>query len=418
MLCGYVALVFAILGVSGCGGEAESAPPAAPVVTVAKPVVRTETRYIQYIGNTAAVNKVDIVARVPGVLVKQNYELLGEDNKVKRVEIGDVLFEIEHEPYQIAVDTAEADVKRSEALVAAAQATYEGVKQRFDRGAAANIDLVLAEADLRQREAEVLVAQAQLAKAELDLSYTFVRSPIAGEVSRNLVDVGSYVGATGPTVLTRVTQTDPIYVYFDVSETIVQQYIARAMEIGPDTPLPPPPLQLATSANEEDTWPYSGTVDWWDRSVDRSTGSIVVRGRLDNKNGELVPGFVARIRVPFEQMPNTVLVQEEAIGTDLTGKYVLVVVKNEQGQPTVAKQPVTLGIRADDGLRQVEGLTPDAVYIVAGIQKARPGMPVNPQMQETPSKPAAPAPEDPPAPVEAQTPTDQDPPPADEPEGD
>lgn len=371
-------LLAGVFALAGCGGSDQAqGPPPAPMVTVASPVVRDEVQYFEYTGNTKAVNQVDVVARVPGELIKQNYELLGEDNRVTRVEAGTLLFEIEHEPYQIAVDAAKAEVERAKALEKAAQATFENVKKSFDRGAAADVDLTLAEADFRQRVAETKAAQSKLADAELDLSYTYVKSPIAGEVSRNLVDVGTVVGGIGgPAVLTRVTQAKPIYVYFDVSEAIVQKHIARATERGEDYAEEPPPFDLATSADTKGTWSHTGRVDWWDRSVDRGTGTIVVRGVLDNEDGSLVPGLFVRVRAPFEEIKDAVLVREEAIGTDLAGKYVLVVVDGEGGKPTVKKQPVKLLMRADDGLRVVEGLSPDARYIVGGMQRVRPGMAV------------------------------------------
>jgi RND family efflux transporter MFP subunit len=385
-------LYLAILSTTGCGeAPAPQAPPPA-AVTVASPAVKTVTRFNEYTGNTAAINKVDIVARVPGILVKKNYSLLGENNKVSRVEKGDVLFEIEHEPYEIAVATAQAEVKRSEALEAAAKSVYDNIKTSFDRGAASDLDLTKADADFKQRAAERMASEAKLAQAELELSYTYVKSPIAGEVSRDLVDVGTYVGSAGATVLTRVTQVNPIYVYFDVSETIVQKYINRAAARGQEVADNPPPLELATSSDEKGTYSHTGFVDWWDRTVDRGTGTIVVRGVLDNEDGSLVPGLFVRVRVPFEEIEDAVLVREDAIGTDLSGKYVLVVEDDESGyESVVKKQPIQLVMRAEDGLYVVDGLSPDAQYITVGIQKVRPGMVVKPerQSQSTPDKPAA-----------------------------
>jgi len=296
----------AILSTTGCGKEPAAQAPPPVAVTVASPVVQTVTRYHEYTGNTAAINQVDIVARVPGMLVKQNYSLLGEDNRVTRVKAGDLLFEIEHEPYEIAVATAKADLQRAQALESAAKSVYDNVQKSFDRGAASDLDLTKATADYRQRAAERMASEANLAQAELELSYTYVKSPIAGEVSRNLVDVGTYVGGGGPTVLTRVTQVKPMYVYFDISETIVQQYINRAAERGQEVADNPPPLQLATSSDAKGAYSHTGVVDWWDRTVDRSTGTIVVRGVLDNVDGSLVPGLFVRIRVPFEEIPECV----------------------------------------------------------------------------------------------------------------
>lgn len=385
-LCLCLLTMFAVV-VAGCGETQAPAPPPPPAVTVASPVLRSEVRYFEYTGNTAAVNQVDIVARVPGVVVKQNYELLGEDNRVKRVEVGEVLFEIEHEPYEIARDTAQAAVDRAKAVESAAKATFENVKKSFERGAAADVDLTLAEADFKQSAADRRAAEAQLKQAELDLSYTYVKSPIAGEVSRNLIDVGTYVGSGGATVLTRVTQAKPIYVYFDVSEDIVQKHISRATERGGDYAEAPPPIDLSTSADEKGTWSHKGIVDWWDRSVDRGTGTIVVRGKLDNEDGSLVPGLFVRVRAPFEQIDDAVLVREDAIGTDLSGKFVLTVVQNEQNQPVVKKQPIELVMRAEGGLYVVDGLSPDTQYITEGIQKVRPGMVVKAE-QAGEAKPA------------------------------
>ncbi|MEM9346162.1 MAG: efflux RND transporter periplasmic adaptor subunit [Planctomycetota bacterium] len=379
----------------GCGDtpQAESPPP--PAVIVDNPVVQNVTRYHEYTGNTVAINQVDIVARVPGMLVKQNYELLGDDNRVKRVEVDEVLFEIEHEPYEIAVASAEAEVSRSKALETAAKSVYESEKKSFERGASSDLDLTTAEADFKQRTAERLASEAKLAQAELELSYTYVKSPIAGEVSRNLVDVGTYVGGGGPTVLTQVTQMQPIYVYFDVSEKIVLDYINRAAERGQQVADNPPSLELATSSDPNGAYSHNGIVDWWNRSVDTGTGTIDVRGRLDNEQQLLVPGMFVRVRVPFEEIKDAVLVREDAIGTDLAGKYVLIVVKNEEGVSIVKRQPIKLLIQAGNGMRAIEGLSPDAQYITAGIQKVRPGMPVNPQHAasskpaEQPSKPDA-----------------------------
>ena len=380
-------LCLALLVTVGCGEAPAPEPPPPPPVTVASPVTQTVTRYYEYRGNTRAINQVDVVARVPGMLITQNYELLGEDNRVSRVEKDEVLFEIEHEPYEIAVASAEADVKRAEASEAAAKSIFESVKRSFERSAATDLDLTKAEADYKQSTAERLASEARLAQAKLDLSYTYVKSPIAGEVSRNLVDVGTYVGSGGPTVLTRVTQTKPIYVYFDVSEDIVLKHIARATERGDDYAEEPPPIDLATDADPEGTWSYAGVVDWWDRSVDRGTGTIVVRGRLENEDGSLVPGLSVRVRAPFEQIEDAVLVREDAIGTDLSGKYVLTVAPNDKNQPSVKKQPITLVMRGDNGLYVVDGLPADAQYITAGIQKVRPGMVVNPT-QASGDKPA------------------------------
>lgn len=381
-------LVFSVVG---CGdSQAPSAPPPT-AVTVATPVVKTVTRYNEYSGNTKAVNEVEVVARVPGVLKERKYELLGEDNRVTRVKADDALFEIERDVYEITRDAAQAELERAQAMEKAAEATFANMKKSFDRGAAADVDLTLAEAEYKQRVAERRGAEASLKKAELELSYTSVKAPIDGEVSRNFVDLGSYVGASGPTVLAKVTQTQPMYVYFDVSESIVLEHIDRATQRGEAVADNPPSLELGTDKDPKGTYSHKGTVDWWDRTVDRGTGTIVVRGVLDNKDASLVPGMFVRIRVPFEEMKDAILVREDAIGTDLSGKFVLTVVQNEKKQPVVKKQPIELVMRSEGGLYVVKGLAPDAQYITVGIQKVRPGMVVKPEQAVEPKPAESPA---------------------------
>ncbi|MEM9082016.1 MAG: efflux RND transporter periplasmic adaptor subunit [Planctomycetota bacterium] len=387
-----LATFFAIPG-AGCGEQPGPPDFQPPSVTVVKPEVRDVTRYFEYTGNTVAINSVEVVARVSGELISQHYDVLDEKGNPTTVEAGQLLFRIEPDVYEIAVRSAKADVERAKALEKAAEVILQRVNRAIDMDAASDAEQIEAEALYEQRVAERVAAEASLDDAELNLSYTSVKAPIAGEVTRNLVDVGNLVGPGATEVLTRVTQMQPIYVYFDVSEKIVEQYLEREREMGRDVAQEPPPLELATAGDDEGTYPHIGQVDWWDRSVDQGTGTIVVRGRLDNEDLSLVPGLFARVRVPFEELEAAVLVQDNAILSNFSGEYVLVLApysppqqQGGQGAPSDATTPpqytveprmITTIMRTDDGMRVVEGLSPDEEYVTVGIQWAIPTYPVN-----------------------------------------
>ena len=221
---------------------------------------------------------------------------------------------------------------------------------------------------LDQAKAAVLNAEAALQDAQLKLSYTQVKTPLAGRVGRELVDVGNLVGIGSPTPLTTVVQMDPIYVYFDVSERIVLEFLDRAKSRTRDE-IVKPVMEVALANSPAGTFPYKGHVDWIDNTVDQQTGTIRVRGVLDNKNGDLFPGLFVRARMRRDLLQDAVLVREDAIGTDIVGKYVLVI-----GQDNVIeRRTVVTGPQAEGGYRVIrEGLAADEPYVVNGIQKAHP----------------------------------------------
>jgi RND family efflux transporter MFP subunit len=164
----------------------------------------------------------------------------------------------------------------------------------------------------------------------------------------------------------------PIHAYFDVSERIALQYLARGQNGKRDNPRGQFPAAFLGLANEEG-YPHEGQVDYVDNVLDSSTGTLTVRAVFDNTAGRLYPGLYARIRVPFEDVPDAVLIQESGVASGLDGRYVLTV----DAQNVVHRTPIELGERADDGYVQVtQGLKVGQRYIVAGLQFARPGMPV------------------------------------------
>ena len=228
--------------------------------------------------------------------------------------------------------------------------------------------LRIAERDMA--EASVLEAKANLAQADLDLSYCDVVAPIGGQVSRNYVDVGNLVGGLQPTLLCDVVQMDPMFVYFEASEADVLEHMRNNTGNG-GSPLKEPIPALLGLGNE-DGFPHEGLIDYVDNRVDSATSTLEIRGTFPNADRSLFPGLFARIRISGETIEDAVLVREEAIGTDLGGKFVMTV--DDRNVVGVAR--VELG-QIEDGYRVVlSGLEAGQRYVVEGMQRARPGMPV------------------------------------------
>jgi RND family efflux transporter MFP subunit len=290
------------------------------------------------------------------------------------VQEGDLLFVIEPEPYVASRDAADADVKTWEAELVRARADLERLEQAIQTNAVSAQEVDRARADVQQAEANVLGARANLHQAEINLDYTQVRSPITGMVSRNLVDLGNIVGSSGNTVLTTVMRIEPIYAYFDMSEA----YLLAALAERDTTVVEPPqeaPVYLGL-ANEEG-WPHEGHLDYIDNTVNTSTGTIQIRALFPNENHRLFPGLFARIRLPIGVEENALLVSERAIGTDLGGKYLLIVGDDD----VVELRHVEIGALEGD-LRVIRSnLQAGERYIINGLQRARPGLPVAPTGQ-------------------------------------
>ena len=230
---------------------------------------------------------------------------------------------------------------------------------------AARADLAAAEADIRQ--------------AEIDLSYTEIRAPFRGRVGRRLVDMDNLVGAGDATLLTTIEQTKPMYAYFDVNEQIVLR-IQRLRQEYADKMDQLEPLKVFLGLADEKGCPHEGVLDFVENAVDPGTGTALIRGVFPNEDNLLYPGLFVRLRVPGKTMENALLVHERALGTDLEGKYLMLVGPDDEGNDDIVeKRPVVTGPLID-GMRVIhEGISAGERYILKGLQRARPGLPVRPQ---------------------------------------
>lgn len=358
--------------VTACAADAPApAAPAPPEVTVAVPERRDVQGFLEFTGATAAFAEVEIRARVRGFLEKVHFA------PSDQVEPGQLLFSIEDEPYIADRDQAIADVRRWESELARAQADLERLEQAVESNAVSLSEVDRARADRDQADANRMAAEARLVQAELSLSYTRIHSPIGGRINRWFVDPGNLVGATESTLLTTVVQIQPIHAYWEMSEAIFLRILAGANKSNRGDGVNVPErgeFPVFLGLGDSDDWPHEGWIDYADTSVDSGTGTLQVRAVFDNSGGMLFPGLFSRIRVPTETLVDAVLIRESAIGSDLGGKYVYVV-----GDGNVVEQRfVQLGPKEGLMIVATSGIEHGERYIINGIQRARPGLPVTP----------------------------------------
>ena len=352
---------------TGCQKQPQTVAPPPPEVTVVTPTVRDVTVFQEFTGTTEARESVEVRARVQGYLEKMEFE---PSSFVRK---GQPLFVIEPAPYQAQRDRAEANLKAAEAGLRRAESDLDRLEEAVKTNAVSQQEVTRARAERDQASAALLEAEAALTNADIQLGYTSVESPINGLVSRNYVDVGNLVGAGESTLLATVRRIDPIYAYFDVSERFIAQSLAdRGGHKGPasDDEIP------ITLVLKETGYEVDGLVDAVDNTVDPATGTIQVRGRFPNPDAMVFPGFFVHVRIPGELLEDALLVEETALGTDLGGRYLMIV--GEGG--VVEKRYVEPGPLEQDMMRVIlEGLEPGERYVSEGLQRARPGLPVTPR---------------------------------------
>jgi len=365
-------LFFCLAGCAQTVSEPPKQPP--PEVTISKPVSREVTDYFEFTGQTEAVGDVEVRARVTGYLVKVNFV---DGQNVKK---GDMLYEIDPRPYQAALDRDKGDLVRLLAMADKARADLARSERLRPSGAISQDEYEQHVANLAVHKASIQSAEAAVRDAQLNLEFTKITSPIDGRVSRTRITEGNLVqpGAGDATLLTTVVTTNPIYVYFNVDEHALLQYQELAFKTGQELHpkiLKDLHLPVEIGMANENGFPHAGILDFADNQIDRNTGTLRSRGVFENAKEYLTPGLFVRVRIPFGVPHQALLVNERAIGTDQRQKYLLTVNKKD----VVEYRRVKVG-RLLDGMRVIEaGLKPDDLVIVNGLQRARPGSPVQPK---------------------------------------
>jgi RND family efflux transporter MFP subunit len=367
----------ALVALGGCE-QNSFVPPPPPKVETGMPVQRAITRYLEATGNTAPINSVDLVARVQGVLQSINYQ---DGSFVKQ---GTTLFTIEPDTYKLKLEQAQAAEAGAQASLKQTDADYKRQVDLVSRQAVSQATLDTSTSARDNAQANLQQAQANTKIAAVNYGYTNVVAPFDGIVTAHLVSVGELVGAASPTQLATIVQLDPIYVNFNVNEQDVLRIRAEAKRRGmTSSDLTSLPVEVGLQT--ETGYPHPGKLDYASPTINQSTGTLAVRGVLPNPDRVLLPGYYVRIRVPFSQQENALLIPDAALGSDQSGRYVLVV----NGENVVEQRKVQTG-PVDGELRVIEsGLKADDRVVVAGLLRAIPGQKVDPQPQKIEASPAS-----------------------------
>lgn len=359
----------AVVALAGCEDKNTFVAPPPPKVDVATPVQRPVTRYVEATGNTAPIKSVDLVARVQGFLQSQDYQ---DGTFVKQ---GTQLFTIEPETYKLKLDQAQAAEAGAQASLKQAEADFRRQSELVQRQAVSQATLDTSTSTRDNAQASLQQAQANTRIAEVNYGYTKVSAPFDGIVSAHMVSIGELVGVSSPTQLATIVAMDPIYVNFTVNEQDVLRIRAEAARRGlTAADLKQFPIEIGLQT--ETGYPHEGHLDYVAPTLNSSTGTLAVRGLVPNDKRVLLPGYFVRVRVPFTQERDALLVPDTALGSDQGGRYLLVV-----GADNIVEQrKVQIG-PVDNGLRVIEGgLKPDDRVVIAGLLRVIPGQKIDPQV--------------------------------------
>jgi len=376
----HFAFTFLLLPLSGgCKQRVHpaGAPPAPEVVTI-NASTRRVIDYREYTGRTAAVDTVNIRARVSGYLLQSprtdrksssdrdpgDKRIASEGQLVKK---GETLFVVDPRPYELALN-------QTKGLFDSAQARFKQASQALSRSESLIELNASSRAEYEQAIGAVADLQGQIenlkavsARNQLDLEFTRVESPIEGLLGRTLVTVGNLVVAD-TTILTNVISVDPIFVDFDVDEQSVLDYRSRIaggeVKSARDTT-----ISIRLGLANEEGFPHEGTINFVNNQTDPGTGNTRIRGTFRNELGILSPGLFARIQVPFTAEYEAVLVPTKALAMDQQGRHVFIIVDGNR----VARRAVKLGQNIDDMTVIHEGVNAGEKIVTSGLQKIRQG---------------------------------------------
>lgn len=349
----------------GSGG-----PPPPPQVSVAAVIEKEVNEWDEFTGRLEAVERVEIRPRISGYIEKIFFQQGAEVKK------GDLLFEIDPRPLQAELARTEADLARAKARFDLAQSDLARAEELLQSKSISPQGYEQLTSSRQDSNAAVQAAQAAVLTARLNLDYTKIRSPINGRTSRAEVTVGNLVtgGGAGSTLLTTVVSLDPIYAYFEGDEQVYLKY-AELSRRGERSSSSDKRNLIYLGLSSEEGHPHQGYVDFVDNALNPQTGTIRARAVFDNKERQFTPGLFARLKLVGSGTYKAMLVNDKAVGTDQSKKFVLVVgADNKALYREVKLGPVIEGLRVVK-----QGLKAGEMIVVNGLQRVRPGDAVTPQ---------------------------------------
>lgn len=322
----------------------------------------------EYPARAQGSKEVQVRARVGGILLKRNYI------EGSRVKAGDVLFEIDPAQYQVALEKAKAQLAQNKAQLLSAQQDWARISQLFKQRVVSEKSKDDSKATLDAAQAAVQMAQAQVDEAQLNLDYTKVTAPVSGITSLETQSEGSLISATGnDSLLTNITQIDPIYVIFSASESEIYSLTNMSEKGQIKTPYNGGEIKAKLKYSSGDTYSHEGDINFINPSIDETTGTIKLRAVFPNPEGRLKPGQFVRLVMEGLIRMNALVVPQESVMQGATGPFVYTL--NEQG--LVETKNIQTGLSTSDGGWIVDaGLNSGDIVITSGLLKIRNGMPV------------------------------------------
>lgn len=340
------------------------------------PIVEVETVstddieiFGEYVGLIGASRSVEIHARVEGFLEKATFQ------EGKLVQAGEPLFYINNVPYKAKVEKAKAQLKKDEAQAAKAERDVQRLRPLYELNAASRLDLDNAEAALDIANADVLMSKADLSQAELELSYTVIKSPLTGYISEASAGAGSLVGTSGKTLLATVVKRDTVIVEFKMTSLDYLTGQRRNVHFGElDTTRSWQPIVSVTLADNT-LYREKGIVDFASPQVDPKTGTFGVRAELSNPNQILLPGQFTRVKLLLDVMENVLVVPRKAISIEKGGAFIFVVKQDSIAE----KRFIETGPEQDNKIVVIRGLSKGENIVIEGYQKITHGQKVIPR---------------------------------------
>lgn len=357
-------IILSLLATSSCHKDKKGPEEAIPEISVAKPIIDSIALYKTYPGYLYANAEVNVVGEVSGRLLTKNF------TSGQYVSKGQILFTIDPTTYKQAAERARASLHTAQAQYEYATKQYAALQRALKADAVSQMEVAQAKSNVEQYQADIASAKSSLETAETSLSKCTVRAPISGYVTKATMDPGGYVNGEGaPVTLATIYDNSSMLVNFNIEDSQyelmtssggIKNNIYRAV-----------PVQFAHKL------PHSYTTDLYYEApdVEKTTGTVSMRGTLHNDYNELKDGMYCTIRLPYGDNPHAILVKDASIGTDQLGKYLYVV--NDSNR--VEYRHITVGDIYQDSLRLVtEGIKPDERYVTTALLKVRTGMEIKP----------------------------------------